>query len=667
MKNNKKNLKSLLLCLVLTFSLVLPSTLSYANTEDNISLKDDFYTNVNQKWLNEAVIPKEYSSWSNFTDLRVQSSQNIKAIIEELKQNKATLEKNSDQEKLVKFYETAINLEKRNEQGVKPLKKYLDKISYIKNYDDIEKNIASLALDGFDTILPVGIDSDLEDSSKNILYISSAQTGLNRSYYFDEDEKTKNIQNEYKKYLKKLFILNTNSDEEATKKAEMVFEFEKKLAENKYTKEESRDIDKLNNPYTIDNLNELSKTIVMKDYLKELSLENPNKILVMNPKYIQALDNILVDANFDSLKAYLEATLLTNAGSFLSKDFMVCEFDFKKVFSGVEKMKSDEKIASELIDSLFSEQLGKIYVEKHFSKEAKEDVQGMVEEIISTYKKRIDRLDWMSIDTKSKAKEKLDAITIKIGYPDEFESFTDLEIKSYDEGGSLLSNIINHSKYEIQKNFSLLNKKVDKTKWHMSPQTVNAYYNPSNNEIVFPAGILQAPFYSYEASKEANLGGIGAVIGHEISHGFDDQGSRFDKDGNMIDWWTKKDLEEYNKRTKKLAEQYSAYEAIEGEFVNGNLTLGENIADLGGVSVALEIAKQEKDANLDEFFKSYAKIWRNIKTDEIISYLLKNDPHSPGIFRVNGILRNIDEFYNVYDIKEEDKMFTNKENRIRIW
>ncbi|WXR62575.1 M13 family metallopeptidase [Peptostreptococcaceae bacterium AGR-M142] len=665
MRNNQRNLKSLSLCLILMFSLILPTTFSHA--VDNVSLNDDFYTHVNQQWLNEAVIPKEYSSWSNFTDLRVQSSENIKAIIEELKENKDTLKENSDQEKLVKFYETAINLEKRNEQGVKPLKKYLDTVSTLENYNNIEKTIASLALDGFDTILPVGIDSDLEDSSKNILYIGSAETGLSRSYYFDNDEKTLNIQNEYKKYLQKLFTLNNNSDEDAIKKANLVFEFEKKLAENKYTKEESRNIDNLNNPYTLNNINDLNDSIIIKDFLKELNLENPNKIIVMNPNYIKALDNILTQNNFDSLKAYLESTLLRKAGSFLSKDFMVCEFDFKKVFSGVQKMKSDEKIASELIDSLFSEQLGKLYVEKHFSKEAKEDVKNIVEEIILTYKKRIDRLDWMSKETKLKAKEKLDAITIKIGYPDEFETFSDLEIKSYNENGSLLSNIINHSKYEIQKNFSLLNKDVDKTKWHMSPQTVNAYYNPSNNEIVFPAGILQAPFYSYEASKEANLGGIGAVIGHEISHGFDDQGSRFDKDGNMVNWWTKKDLEEYNKRTKKLAEQYSKYEALDGEFVNGNLTLGENIADLGGVSVALEIAKKQKDANLDEFFKSYAKIWRNIKTDEIISYLLKNDPHSPGIFRVNGILQNIDEFYETYNITEDDKMFIEKEYRIRIW
>lgn len=665
MRNNKKNLKSLSICLIMIFSLLLPTTFSYAIGD--VNLKDDFYTFVNQQWLNEAVIPKEYSSWSNFTDLRIQSSENIKAIIEELKQNKDSLQKNSDQEKLVKFYETAINMEQRNKQGIKPLEKYLYKVSTLKNYDDIEKSIAYLALNGFDSILPVGIDGDLEDSSKNILYIGSAKTGLNRSYYFDEDKKTLNIQNEYKKYLQKLFVLNNNSNEDALKKANMVFEFEKKLAKNQYTKEESRDIDKLNNPYTLDNIDSLSKTIVINNYLKELNLENPNKILVMNPNYIKDLDNILVNENFDGFKAYLEANLLSQSSSFLSKDFMVCEFDFKKVFSGVQKMKTDEKIASELIDSLFSEQLGKIYVEKHFSKEAKEDVKNMVKEIIQTYKNRIDRLDWMSEQTKIKAKEKLDAITIKIGYPDEFETFDDLEIKSYNEGGSLLSNIINHSKYQIQKNFSLLNKDVDKAKWHMSPQTVNAYYNPSNNEIVFPAGILQSPFYSYDASKEANLGGIGAVIGHEISHGFDDQGSRFDKDGNMVNWWTKKDLEEYNKRTKKLAEQYSKYEALDGEYVNGNLTLGENIADLGGVSVALEIAKKQKDANLDEFFKSYAKIWRNIKTDEIISYLLKNDPHSPGIFRVNGILTNIDEFYETYNITEDDKMFIEKEYRIRIW
>ena len=642
-------------------------SMSLFSKETKIREQDDFYESVNYNWLKESKIPKGYSSWNNFNILDKKVSDDLRGIVEEYLSKRAALTDGTNEQKLVDFYTTTLDYKNRDADGTKPIKNLLDEVNKISSKKDITKLMIYLFNNNSEVFLSTDIGPDFKDSSTNILYFDSIRLGMpDRDYYLEDTEQSKTIQAAYMVFLKKMFILDGYSEAEAAEKSENVYNFEKELAASMLKREELRDTERLYNPYTVAQLEKSYPNINWREFLAGTKLIKAKKIVLTEPEYVKALNKQIDSVDIKVIKDYLESVILRESSNYLTRDFEKTAFEYSKVFSGIDEMLPDNERAFDLLNDSLGEPLGKIYVEKYFSEEAKQDVKGMVEKIISVYEGRIEKLDWMSADTKKKAVKKLETMTIKVGYPDKWEDYSKISIKTYEKGGSLYYNLNNIASFEREKSIKELNGKVDKSEWGMTPQTINAYYNPTANEIVFPAAILQDPFYKYGDSKAKNYGGIGAVIGHEISHAFDDQGSKFDEKGNLKNWWTKEDEKNYKQKTEALAKQYSGY-IVGNKNINGNLTLGENIADLGGVTVALEITEKEAPDDLKEFFYSYGVIWRNLITKERAGYLMKIDPHSPGRYRVNGVLINLDEFYKVYNVTENDKMYKKPEDRIRIW
>lgn len=647
--------------LFMIFSVILFSV------QDEIRRQDDFYDAVNEKWLKSTTIPKGYSSWNNFDILDKKISDDLRNIVEENVKERKKIKTGTNEQKLADFYTTALDYENRDKDGIKPVKYMLDEVNKLSNKKDISALAAYLFNQNTEAFISVDIGADYENSSVNILYLDSVGLGMiDRDYYLEKNEKNLEIQKAYKLFLKKIFILSGYSENDSEAKSENVYKFEEKLAFSMLKREDARNPEKIYNPYTLEELEKSFPAINWRLYLKNTNLIKAQKIIVSEPEYLNTLNKEFEKEDIRVIKDYLESVILRDNASLLSREFENTAFEYSKVFSGIDEMLPDDERAFDLLNSALGELLGSIYVREYFSKEAKEDVTAMIKEIIAVYEKRIRNLSWMSEESKEQAVKKLGTMSVKVGYPDKWEDYSKIQIRTYKNGGSLYLNMKNIADFERLKALRDLNRKVDKSRWGMPPQAINAYYNATANEIVFPAAILQAPFYDYKASKAKNYGGIGAVIGHEITHAFDDEGSKFDETGNLKDWWTKIDRENYKKRTEALAKQYSRYR-IGDEKINGQLTLGENIADLGGVSVALEIIKNENPDNLEEFFEAYAAIWRNLTTKESESYLIKIDPHSPGKYRVNGILTNIDDFYRIYNVKSSDEMYTREENRIKIW
>ncbi len=641
--------------------------ISAFSAQESVRKQDDFYDSVNEKWLKETKIPKGYSSWNNFNVLDKMVSDNLRGIVEENVKKRNTLKNGSNEQKLADFYISVLDYKNRDKDGIKPVKYLLDEVNKLSDKSEMATLAAYLFNQNMEVFLSVYIGPDYKNSSKNILYLDSVGLGMmDRDYYLEKSEKSLEIQKAYKLFLKKLFIMSGYNENDAVIKAENVFDFEARLAFAMLKREDTRDPDKIYNPYTIAELEKEFPDFNWRIYLVNTQLLKADKIVITEPAYLRALNKEFREGDIKIIKDYMESIILRENSSLLSRDFENAAFEYSKVFSGIDEMLPDDERAFDLLNNMLGELLGSIYVKEYFSEEAKNDVISMIKEIISTYESRIENLSWMSEASKKQAVKKLETMTIKVGYPDKWEDYSSIQIKTYQNGGSLYSNVKNIGDFEREKALKDLNQKVDKSRWSMTPQTINAYYNPTANEIVFPAAILQAPFYDYEASKAKNYGGIGAVIGHEITHAFDDEGSKFDEMGNLKDWWTREDRKNYEKRTEALAKQYSRYKSGDGK-LNGKLTLGENIADLGGVSVALEIVNNENSDNLEEFFEAYAVIWRNLVTKERESYLVKIDPHSPGRYRVNGILTNIDDFYKVYNVRSSDGMYTKPEDRIKIW
>lgn len=661
-----KKLYALLLAATLAIGSIFPAA-EPVFAQENVRVQDDFYTATNTEWLSTTKIPEGYASWGNFNFLNKKVSDDLRKIVEEYRK-KTDLKENSDEKKLVDLYNSFLDYKSRDEQGITPIKEELEKIQKVSNLKELQDVMADLSKHGYESVVSYLIEVDLKDSSKKILHLYNGSLGMQDvDYYLKSDESTKVIQKSYKEYLTQLFVLKGDKKEIALQKTENVYNYEKEIASGMLSREEARDFDNQYNPYTMEELEKLCPNLNWKNTFSILGIEDPKKIIVIEPEYLKKLNSLLEEKNLELYKNYLEAIVLRNASSFLSRDFEKSAFEYSKVFSGVEKMRPDEERAFELVNDSFGDILGKIYVEKYFPKEAKADVESIVKGLINSYEKRINELDWMSKATKQKAIKKLETMNIKIGYPNKWKDYSSIKIESYNEGGSLIGNMNSIYEYNRTKMIKDLNKPIDKEEWAMTPQTINAYYDLTSNEIVFPAAILQEPFYKYGASKATNLGGIGMAIGHEISHAFDDQGSKFDENGNMINWWTDEELKKYEEKTSKLVAQYGKYEVVPNVFLNGKLTLGENIADLGGLVSALETLEATENPNYDEFFRAFSKIWRSLYTEEKSKYLVTVDPHSLGKFRVNGVLTNIDQFYKIYDVKLGDKMYTKPEDRVKIW
>ena len=646
------------------------------NMDTSVTPNQDFYNYVNGSWMKNTEIPDDRTSWGGFSVLRKSTDADVLAILDEAeKSGKYTA--GTDQAKALAIFNTMLDTLARNEAGLKPLQPALDDIAGVTNLAELQTVLATNPAVS-SPFLSIGAGADLNDSSMNTVYLGANGLGLpDRDYYILEDSKSKEIRVEYKKHISRMLQMLGDSEVEATAAAEKIIEMETTLAIPRLDKVESRDARNFNNPRSVEEADAMLTSVDLKKMIKDLGIKKEfDTLTVTQLKYTGALDKFLNNTSIEDIKTLVRWDTFNSAAGRLSTDVETANWEFySKYLSGAKKQRPADERALATVNGTVGEALGQLYVDAKFPPEAKAKAETMIANVIDAYKNRIQNLDWMGEETKEKAIEKLDKFTVKIAYPDKWEDYSTMEVSA---DKTYFENMTAVGKWGQLKNYEDIGEPVDKSKWGMSPQTVNAYFNPLNNEIVFPAAILQPPFYNYTADEAVNYGGIGAVIGHEISHAFDDSGARFDADGNLKNWWTESDLEAFTKRGNALAEQYSNVEVLDSVFVNGKFTLGENIGDLGGVLGAYDglqkyYAENGRPENIDgftpeqRFFMSWATVWRTKSRDEALRTQIKTDPHSPGMVRAVQPLLNVDAFYEAFDIKEGDANYLAPEDRVRIW
>ena len=647
--------------------------------DNKVKPADDFFRFVNGTWLDKTEIPNDRTSWGSFNELLKKTDKDALTILKEASKN-PKYKSNTDQGKAINLYNTILDTVARDKQDIIPLLPYLAQVDKVRNITDLQQLLAKMEPTGGIGFFGVGVDADDKNSAKNSLSVGVGRLGLpDKDYYTSEEKDTKEKRQKYEQHIARMLQLIGESLEQAKASASSILALEIAMSKPRLDRVERRDARLQYNPMTVADLQKLTPAINWNSYFTEIGFTKLDTIIVSQPKYMKALQTILAENNVSAWKEYMKWNLINSSTSLLSSKIEDTNFDFYgKTLTGAIKQRPREERALQTVNATIGEALGKLYVEKKFPAEAKVKAEKMIQNIITAYKNRINNLSWMSAETKIKAIEKLNKITIKIGYPDKWKDYSKLEIKSIAEAGTYFENAKNLARWNFQKDIDKLNKPVDKTEWHMSPQTVNAYYNPSYNEIVFPAAILQPPFYNYQADEAVNYGGIGAVIGHEISHGFDDSGSRYNADGNLIDWWTANDLTQFTALGTALADQYSALEPLPGVHVDGKFTLGENIGDLGGVNAAYDglqlYLKDNKNPSLidgftpqQRFFIAWTTVWRTKSRDEALKNQVKTDPHSPGMYRAYVPIQNVDAFYDAFGIKKGDGMYIEPEKRVKIW
>jgi putative endopeptidase len=645
------------------------------NMDTSVSPKEDFYNYVNGTWLKTNTIPDDESRWGGFGVLRKSTRQDVLDILNSSKEL-GTYKAGSDQQKALLIFKSELDTVARNEAGIKPIQPLLDKINGINSLKDLQTVYAS-TIGVSAPFAGIGANPDLSDSSMNTAWVFPGGLGLQRDYYLDQDAKTKEIRGKYVDHIARMLQYINYSEANARKAAERILELETLLAEPRLDKVASRDIRNFNNPTALADLQAMVPSMDWQKFMDDMGIDKKvDTLLVMQPKYMMAMDTFLKSTSIEDIKTLMTWRTLDNAAGFLTTEIEKANWEFYgKTLNGAQKMRPADERALGTVDGSLGEAVGQLYVQAKFPPEAKEKAEKIIANVITAFQNRIGMLDWMSEDTKKKAIEKLDKFTVKIGYPDEWEDYSEMQIK---EENSFAENMLAAIEWGQKKNISEINEPVDKKAWGMAPQTVNAYFNPLNNEIVFPAAILQPPFYNYTADEAVNYGGIGAVIGHEISHAFDDSGARFDGDGNVNNWWTPEDLTEFEKRGKALADQYSALKVLDSVYVNGLFTLGENIGDLGGVlgaydGLQLYFEENGRPEDIDgftaeqRFFMSWATVWRTLTREDALRTQIKTDPHSPGNIRATQPLKNIDAFYQAFNITEGDAMYLPSEQRVRIW
>jgi len=650
--------------------------LQYMDT--SVKPGNDFFRYVNGKWFDATEIPGNKTRWGSFDELRENTNNDALAILKESAANKK-LAATSDEGKAANLYRTIMDTVARNKAGISPLKPYLKKIDAIKDVKTLQAFITEMEREGGVGFFGIYIGADAKDSNKNTLYLGTGRLGLpDRDYYVSEDADSKEKKELYRKHVATMLSYLGYKTEAAAKAADNIVALETAMAQPRFTRVELRDDRLTYNPMTVADLQKSAPSLNWAAYFEGVGAGKPETVVVSEPNYIKALDKILGEKNVAAWKDYLKWSLLRGASDALSTDIETANWQFySKTLRGALKEEYRDKNALQTINGTVGEALGKLYVAKKFPPEAKAKAEAMIKNVMRAYENRINALPWMATATKQNAITKLRKLSIKIGYPDKWKDYSALTIAG-PENGSLFSNMKNIAKWEHQENLDKLGKPVDKTEWGMAPQIVNAYFNPSYNEIVFPAGILQPPFYDYRADEAVNYGGIGAVIGHEISHGFDDSGARYNAEGNLVDWWSEQDLKLFTGLGDALANQYSALQPLPGINVDGKFTLGENIGDLGGVNAALEglkiYLKENGDPGLidgftpeQRFFISWATIWRTKMRDEAIKNQVKTDPHSPGMYRAYVPLQNVDDFYKAFNIKPGELLFVAPEDRVKIW
>ena len=648
--------------------------------DKSVRPNDNFFQFVNGTWLKNTAIPADKTRWGSFDELRQNTDKDALAILNAASKD-PKYKSNTDQGKAINIYKSVMDTVARNKQGIKPIQADLAKINAIKNTADLQKLLMETeAVGGGAGFFGFGIGADEKNSNRNIVSLGPGSLGLpDRDYYVSEDKDSKEKREKYVLHLAKMLQYIGENPAQAKEDAEKILALEIQMSKPRLDRVERRDSKKQYNPTAISDLKKMVPIMDWNSYLKGIGIAKVDTVNISQPRYMAALQTIFSENKVEDWKAYMRWMLLRSAAGQLSTEIETANWEFYgKALTGALKQRPRHEKALQVVNGTVGESLGKLYVEKMFPAEAKTKAYNMIQNIIRAYRARINNLTWMSPETKTKAIEKLEKLTIKIGYPDKWEDYSAMVVKSPAEGGSYFENMKNVSSWGWKKDLDKLGKPVDKTEWGMSPQTVNAYYNPSYNEIVFPAAILQPPFYDYKADEAVNYGGIGAVIGHEISHGFDDEGATFNADGNLIDWWTADDLAKFTALGGALADQYSALEPLPGTHVDGKFTLGENIGDLGGINAAYDglqlYLKENGNPGLidgytpeQRLFISWATIWRSKIRDEALKNQVKTDPHSPGMYRAYVPLTNLDTFFQAFDIKEGDGMYVTPEKRVKIW
>ncbi len=647
------------------------SGIDLSQMDTSVRPQDDFYNYTNGTWMKHSEIPSDRTRWGSFDELREFTDSVSLAILKKSLSQKFS--KGSDMQKVSDLYSSFMDWDSRNKLGIKPLQEYYNDIDKVKNINDLEKLFVINTPAGGNNLYGFYVYTHMKKSKENTLYLTGPRLGMGRDYYQKNDENSLKSLQMYTEFLGKLQHATQMKLETSV---ENVVEFEKQMANYILTVEDSRNSQKRYNPVAVKDLNKLVKSFDLEGYLSNFKIDI-DTVIIPEIKYYDNLGEIINTKNLPVIRDYLKVTAANNLAGNLNQELDELNFEFYgKALRGQKEQRAMDKRALQLINGSLGEVLGKIYVAEVFPPEAKENAKMMVDYLLKSFGNHISNLEWMSEETQQRALEKLSKFTVKIGYPDKWKDYSGLEISSLQEGATYFDNSLAIGIWNFYDNLSELKKPVDKSKWGMSPQTVNAYYNPMNNEIVFPAAILQPPFYDHKADMAVNFGGIGAVIGHEISHGFDDSGAQYNGDGNLENWWTPSDEEKFKKAGEALADQYSAYEPLPGVFVNGKFTLGENIADLGGVSVSFDALQMYLNDHKNpgkiqgytpsqRFFLSWATIWRTKYTDEAIKNQVKTDPHSPGFYRAVGPLYNQESFEKAFGVSPSDKMY--KKDKIIIW
>ena len=641
-----------------------------ASLDPSISAKEDFYQYATGGWQKNHPLKPEYSRYGSFDVLRENNEIRLNELFQGLSSVKA--EKGSVQQKISDLYAMGLDSTRLNAEGVNPVKPYLDALESVKDVESYVRAMADIELHGDGGCWGVYAESDMTDNSNTVLYITQSGLALgNRDYYLLAENAE--LREGYLNFLKKIFTLA--GDEKAEQKAKDAFDFQMTIAEPSWSMIQQRDIEARYNPMTPEQLYKEYPALRFDAYLDAMGIPAQSKIILEQPSYFKALKRIVAKTNPRVLRHYLQAQLLSGACGYISDDFTDASFDFFSAqMSGIKEQKPRWKRAMQAPNSILGEAVGEMYVAKYFPEKDKQKMLQIVKNIQKGLSEHVAALDWMSEQTKARAQEKLSSFIVKIGYPDKWKDYSTLEI---DAQKSYYQNLREASLWSMRDNLSKLGRPVDKTEWGMTPQTVNAYYNPTTNEICFPAGILQPPFFNPDADDAVNYGAIGVVISHEMTHGFDDQGRLFDKDGNLNNWWTEEDAASFKAKADKLVAQFDAVQIQEGLYANGSATLGENIADQGGLRIAFTAMKNsfagKEPKPIDgftaeqRFYLAYAILWGQNITPQECARLTLLDVHSLGRNRVNVSLRNLQDFFDAFDIKDGDKMFRPEEERVVIW
>lgn len=632
---------------------------------------DDFYNYVSGSWMKTAKIPADKPAWGSFYMLMEKTDEQCLSILDDLLQKEYP--KGSEGEKIQTLYKEYISWDKRNADGLKPLELYFQKIDAIHSLNDLQNYLQEMTSKRANHICPIGVYADMKNSKMNAVYLGNFALGLGKDYYQKENPSNTEALAKYQDYVADIF--KVLKDPLPQEKAKQIVAFEKNIAKYMLTSEEENNPNLSYNPLTTKELSTLVKNLNLPELLEKVGVHTDGVILTEIGLY-KHYDTFINEKNLPLIKDYLRYKLVTLNSNFLTQELNDLTFNFyNKYLMGQQEQRPMNKRALELINGILGEAFGKLYVEKYFPEKAKDQMLTLIDYLKKSFAQHIKNVTWMGDTTKEKAMEKLHKFSVKVGYPDKWEDYSKLTMNPE---VSLFENITQVGEWAFQKALDKVGKEVDKTKWVLPPQTVNAYYDPTSNEIVFPAGILQPPFFSFEADPAVNFGGIGGVIGHEMTHGFDVSGAEFDANGNLQNWWEPADKENFQKATEALAKQYDQYEPVKGIFVNGTMTNVENIADLGGVNIAFDalqmylkdhgsVGKISGFTQEQRFFLAWASVWRTLSTDQYITNQVKVDPHSPDYLRAFAPLTNVDAWYKAFDVKEGDKLYRKPEDRVKIW